>query len=269
MIDQDSRVPNFKRFDLAEPLLDAVTELGFSEPTRVQQCAIPEILQGKNLLVSAETGSGKTLAYLLPLLQILLYNPNAIGTQALILVPTRELAQQIFFLCQQLAQFTDLTISLVMGGEDYRKQQNTLRRSADILIATPGRLLEHLNQGTGNFRQLALMVLDESDRMLDMGFSDAVLGIADACNPKRQTVLFSATLSHYDVVKVADRVLVQYHTIALNHHHDPHPNITQYCVLADDYGHKLNLVAWLLAHESHDKALIFANTRLRAVDIET
>jgi superfamily II DNA/RNA helicase len=232
----------------------------------VQLQAIPPALEHKDLLVSAETGSGKTAAFLLPTLQHLLTSPSGkSGTRALVLTPTRELAQQIFKHCQQLAEFTDLKIGLVTGGDDFRLQQNMLRRNTEIVIATPGRVLELMEQEIPDFSNLEVLILDEADRMLDMGFSEDVLNIANHCNEKRQTLLFSATLTHFGVIKMADKVLKDHKVIALNTLHDGHRNIEQQIVLADDNDHKLKLLTWLLQNETYDKALVFTNSRNQAI----
>ena len=187
--------PAFADFDLAEPLLQAVQKLGFQQPTAVQLAAIPRTLARRDLLVSAETGSGKTVAFLLPTLQQLLATPTeAYGTRALVLVPTRELAKQIYQQCQQLLEFTSLQVGLITGGADFRVQQTLLRKNAEIVIATPGRVLELMEAQTPDFSRLEVLILDEADRMLDMGFSQALQTIASASNPQRQTLLFSATL---------------------------------------------------------------------------
>ena len=151
----DTPQPSFSSLSLAKPLLLAVRKLGFEQPTPVQQQAIPLALEYKDLLVSAETGSGKTAAFLLPTLHHLLSLPSKkFGTRALILVPTRELAQQIFKQCQQLVEFTDLKVGITTGGDDFRLQQNMLRRNTEIVISTPGRLLELMEQETPNFSNL-------------------------------------------------------------------------------------------------------------------
>ncbi|MDD2724455.1 MAG: DEAD/DEAH box helicase [Methylovulum sp.] len=261
---------SFAQLALEEALQAAIAKLGFTQPTPVQQQAIPPALAGKDLLVSAETGSGKTAAFLLPTFQNLLNKPTSLfGTRALILTPTRELASQIFQQCLQLAEFTDIKIGLITGGEDFKQQQGVLRRNADIIIATPGRLLEQIKQHSSDFTHLEVLVLDEADRMLDMGFSDDVLNIAGRCNPERQTLLFSATLTHYGVIKIADKVLKQHQVIALNTLHDGHSNIEQQIVLADDNDHKQRLLAWLLLNDSYDKALVFTNTRNKAIELES
>ncbi len=260
--------PTFPGLKLDDRLLKAIEKLGFETPTPVQLQAIPAILENKDLLVSAETGSGKTAAYLLPTLQKLLASlAKLIGVQALILCPTRELAQQIFGQCQQFSEFTPIKTGLITGGSDFKKQQAALTHDTQIIIATPGRLLEHFQVETHYFQHLSVLILDEADRMLDMGFSDDVLAIAEVCNKQRQTLLFSATLTHFGVIKMADKVLKSHKIIALNTLHDGHSNITQQLILADDHDHKLKLLAWLLEHETYDKALVFANTRLRAKEL--
>ncbi|NOU43715.1 MAG: DEAD/DEAH box helicase [Methyloglobulus sp.] len=242
--------------------------MGFTTPKPVQQQAIPLTLEHKDLLVSAETGSGKTVAYLLPALQQLLAVPaKPPRIQVLILCPTRELAQQIFQQSQQLCEFTALKTGLITGGSDFKKQQALLNNNTDIIIATPGRVLEHFQIENAYFQSLRLLILDEADRMLDMGFSDDVLAIVEQCNKQRQTLLFSATLRHFGVIKIADKMLKSPRVLSLNTIHDGHDNITQQLVLADDHDHKLKLLAWLLEHEPHEKALVFANTRLRAEEL--
>ena len=260
--------PSFSEFGLDDLLIKAINKVGYETPTPVQQQAIPPILEHRDCLVSAETGSGKTAAYLLPVLQhILVSKDKIIGIKALILCPTRELAQQILGQCQHFSEFTTLKAGLITGGSDYKKQESALKHNTDIIIATPGRLMEHLQQESQYFQYLTTLILDEADRMLDMGFSYDVLAIAELCNKQRQTLLFSATLTHFGVIKMADKVLKTPKVIALNTLHDGHNNITQQLVLADDHDHKLKELAWLLQYETYDKALVFANTRLRAQEL--
>lgn len=257
--------PSFSGLSLAKQLLTAIEKMGFVQPTPVQQQTIPLALEFKDLLVSAETGSGKTAAFLLPALHHMLTLPSKKpGMRALVLTPTRELAQQIFKHCQQLTEFTDLKIGLITGGDDFRLQQNMLRRNTEMVIATPGRLLELMEQDIPNFSNLETLILDEADRMLDMGFSEDVLTITNSCNSQRQTLLFSATLTHFGVIKMADKVLKNHDTVTLNTLHDGHRNIEQQIVLADDNNHKLKRLTWLLQNETYDKALIFTNSRIQA-----
>jgi ATP-dependent RNA helicase SrmB len=259
---------SFSGLGLAEPLLAAIKKLGYEKPTPVQEQAIPPALGHHDLLVSAETGSGKTAAFLLPSLQQLLNIPSSQqGTRVLILTPTRELAQQILLNCQQLSQFTDIKSGLVTGGDDFKRQQNLFRKQTEIIVATPGRLQEQLLSDTPpDLSQLDILILDEADRMLDMGFKDDVLAIAKHCNATRQTLLFSATLTHFGVIKIADQILKNHpKTVALNTLHDGHSNIEQQIILADDNEHKQKLLVWLLHNDTYDKALIFTNSRLQAI----
>jgi ATP-dependent RNA helicase SrmB len=255
----------FSDLSLDEQLLSAIDKIGFKQPTPVQKEAIPLALEHKDLLVSAETGSGKTAAFLLPTLHHLLTLPSGkYGVRALILTPTRELAQQVYKHCQQLSEDTELTIGLVTGGDDFKQQQKIFRKNTEIVIATPGRLLELMDQDIPNFDNLEVLILDEADRMLDMGFSEDVLTIANRCNSQRQTLLFSATLTHFGVIKIADKVLKNQKIVALNTLHDGHRNIEQQIALADDNDHKQNLLAWLLQNEPFDKAIVFTNSRIQA-----
>jgi superfamily II DNA/RNA helicase len=257
---------SFNSLALSEALLAAVDRLAYSQPTSVQTQAIPIALEKQDLLVSAATGSGKTLAFLLPVLHQLISLPiQKTGVvRALILAPTRELAAQITDCCQSLIEATELKAGLITGGVDYKRQQSLLRNHCDLVVATPGRLLEHLQQNADCLNRVEFLVLDEADRMLDMGFRDDVLAIAGQCRQNRQTLLFSATLMHYGVLKMADQVLRNYKTLALNSRHSSFANIDQQIILADDNDHKQKLLLWLLDHEKFDKALIFTNTKSTA-----
>lgn len=260
--------PAFTDFAIAEPLLQAVQKMGFTQPTAVQAAAIPRALTRCDLLVSAETGSGKTTAFLLPTIQHLLSNPaEQYGTRALVLVPTRELAKQIYQQCQQLLAFTTLQVGLITGGADFRVQQNMLRNNTEIVIATPGRLLELMAEKTPDFSHLDVLILDEADRMLDMGFSHDLQAIATQCNKQRQTLLFSATLNHEGIIKIAERVLREPEMIGLNTLQDQHNNIEQQVIIADNTEHKQRLLAWLLLNETFVKALVFTNSRAQADNV--
>ena len=263
--DQTPALADFSSFNLHSILAQALAKNGFDKPTQVQQRAIPPILARQNLLVSAKTGSGKTLAFLLPTLNHLLVNANYYaGTRALVLVPTRELGQQIYLQCQQLLDGSPLKAGLITGGEDFKKQQTLLRRNTAVIIATPGRLLELLTLDVAPFENLETLILDEADRMLDMGFSEDVLTIAKHCSEQRQSLLFSATLTHAGVLKMADKLLKRFELIALNTLRDELPHIEQQIVLTDDTAHKQKVLAWLLENETYTKALVFSNSRLQA-----
>lgn len=246
-------------------LLAAIDKLAYQEATPVQETAIPLALAGKDLLVSAQTGSGKTVAFLLPCLEkILQGSGKKYGIQMLILAPTRELAQQITTVCSQLIAETDLEVGMITGSEDFKKQQSLLRRNPAVLVATPGRLLEHLNQDVANFDELKFLILDEADRMLDMGFSPDVLEIAEHCNSQRQTMLFSATLTA-GVLRVAKDLLRNPETVEIHHFRtNQHANIQQQIIPCDDTEHKKKLLLWLLTNEKYKKALVFTNTKVQA-----
>ncbi|MTI12780.1 DEAD/DEAH box helicase [Sansalvadorimonas verongulae] len=253
----------FSDLELHERLLKGLDTLGFDTPTEVQGKTIPEACAGKDLLVSAETGSGKTAAFVLPILNRFL-NTDAprSATRALVLVPTRELARQVLQQCEALGKFTFIEAGMIVGGEDYKTQIKLLRKNPEILIATPGRLLEHMGRKEVDLSDLEVLVLDEADRMLDMGFSEDVLKIESACKKDRQTLLFSATLKQKGMRHVIKQVLKEQHeTLLLSTAQDQHGSIRQQIMLADDPAHKIRIVTWLLKHETFQKAIIFTNTR--------
>lgn len=182
----------FTKLGLSDPLLEAVRTLGFTQPTPIQEKAIPLLLDGRDVIGSAQTGTGKTAAFGLPILQHLADPLPA--PRALILEPTRELAVQTGDMLDKLSQFTKLRNIVVYGGVGYERQREAFRRGVDIVVATPGRLLDHLGQRAVSLKQVRHLVLDEADRMLDMGFMPDVKRIVAECPRQRQTALFSATV---------------------------------------------------------------------------
>ena len=258
----------FNRFKLHGDLLRSLDKLGLKKPTPVQSMAIPAAMQQKDLLVSAETGSGKTLAFMLPTLhRLLMHSDSRIGTRVLILVPTRELARQILEQSLAVAGYTQLKMGLIIGGASFSRQKALLRKNPEIIVATPGRILEHLRNGTPCFDELEVLILDEADKMLDMGFSEDVLAIASACNSRRQNLLFSATLNHKGVRRVASNITTDPQSITLNTIRDQPSNIRQQVMLVDNNGHKIQLLHWLLANENFVQALIFLNSKLATVQL--
>lgn len=250
----------FSSLLLDEPLLDAVEQLGFNEMTEVQALAIPLALEGKDLIVNAKTGSGKTLAYVLPLLQQILDNPQTL-TQALILAPTRELCRQINKQCTLLAQYTDIRTAVIIGGEDPKHQIKALQKYPDIIVATPGRLLEHVAREVIDLDAINILVLDEADRMLAMGFSDEVIMIANLCSEECQTVLYSASFNENKFRELTDKVLHEPEIILVDSARENNQNISQKKILADDNDHKMKLCHYLLQNEDYSKAIIFANKK--------
>ncbi|MFC0669299.1 DEAD/DEAH box helicase [Azotobacter chroococcum] len=255
----------FSQFALHERLLKALAELNFVEPTPVQVAAIPPALEGRDLRVIAQTGSGKTAAFVLPLLNGLIGDARPrVTIRALILLPTRELAQQTLKEVERFSQFTFIKSGLVTGGEDFKVQAALLRKVPDILIATPGRLIEHLNAGHLDLKEVEVLVLDEADRMLDMGFAEDVQRLVEECANRRQTLLFSATTGGSGLREMVAKVLRDPQHLMLNAVSDLSETIRQQIVTADDPAHKEQLVHWLLEHESYCKAIVFTNTRVQA-----
>lgn len=255
----------FTDFSLNERLLKALTALSFDKPTEVQAAALPPAIAGEDLYVIAQTGSGKTAAYVLPILQRLLEDDSqAMAPRALVLSPTRELAQQIHQDIQKLASFTFLRSELVMGGEDFKVQAAKLRKNPDIVVATPGRALEQLNAGGLILSSVQTLVIDEADRMLDMGFSEDVLTIANACPLPRQTMLFSATKGNVGLKRILEEVMTEPRWLELDSVRSDTPAIKQQVIAVDDNAHREALVKWILLNECEGKAIVFTNTRIMA-----
>ncbi len=250
----------FDQYALHDRLLKALEPLNISEPTDVQAQAIPAAISGQDLIVSSETGSGKTAAFLLPTLHKLLQQdaPKS-GTRALILTPTRELCKQVVKHCKQLAAFTHLEVNAITGGHDFKYQRAIFRKNPEVLVATPGRLKEHIERGSPDFSDLEVLILDEADRMLDMGFMDEVMEIAASCNPERQTLLFSATIDSNQYI--GKNLLKDPQTISLASPTQANTSITQKIVLTDDEKHKNKLLLKIIETHEHDKSIIFVNTK--------
>ena len=247
---------------LHSTLQKALHSLEFTTATEIQQKAIPIILDGKDLMASSETGSGKSAAFLLPILNKFIHKPNAAsGTRALILVPTRELTKQLIKQIKQLAQFSSIQAEAITGGSDFKYQKAIFRKNPEIIIATPGRMLEHCQKNTPDLSDLEYLVLDEADKMFELGFNDDVLAITDYRNKARQTLLFSATLHGHDIQRIAQSVLTSPLSLNLNDHQDIQKNIQQQVITADDLGHKEKLTHWLLDNEHYRKAVVFCNTK--------
>ncbi|MFT7559702.1 MAG: ATP-dependent RNA helicase SrmB [Flavobacteriales bacterium] len=244
-------------------LLRAVEKLGFETTTEVQAEAIPAALSGRDIMVSSKTGSGKTAAFLLPMLNRFLADdkPNS-STRALILLPTRELALQTQKMFEHLACFTPIKSGLIIGGEAFKHQVASVRRNPEVLIATPGRLVDHVEKGIVDFSDLEMLVLDEADRMLDMGFHEAMFTIARACNSERQNLLFSATLKH-KAIKVVDELLTDPIRIEIDSRKVGHSNIVEQRILADDDRHKEKLIVALVEEEQAQRVFVFCKTRLQ------
>src|SRR5690554_1274533 len=254
----------FAKLGLHERLLRALNESGFAEPTEVQQQAIPAALQGRDLRVIAHTGSGKTAAFVLPLLQQLLEQENSVpATRVLILVPTRELARQILEDVQSLARYPFFKATMLIGGEGFREQAAELRRVPDILVATPGRLLEHIESGSFPAGEVRWLVLDEADRMLDLGFAEDMQAIIQACHNRQQTLLFSAT-SGRQLREITQNLLVDPAHLMINPQSRMGDATEHQFITAESAAHKEQLLGWLLANEQYRKAIVFTNTKAAA-----
>ncbi|WP_138481399.1 DEAD/DEAH box helicase [Dyadobacter bucti] len=251
---------NFNEFELHEDVLNAVDSMNYQQATPIQEQAIPSILSGKDLLACAQTGTGKTAAYLIPILDKVAHETNE-QTGALILVPTRELAVQIDQQIQGLGYFVGATSIAVYGGNkgpEWDQQKKALTQGADIIIATPGRLIAHLQLGYVSFAHLKHLVLDEADRMLDMGFLSDILKIMSFLPAKRQTLMFSATMPS-KIGELAKRILHNPEEIRLAVSR-PVDRIDQQFYMAKDE-QKLPLLIHLLSEVQNTSMVLFTSRK--------
>jgi ATP-dependent RNA helicase RhlE len=251
----------FTDFDLHRTLVRGLDELGFTEPTPIQRDAIPLALAGRDLLACATTGTGKTAAFLLPVLHRLITTPSR-ATRALVLTPTRELAAQIEAHFRQLAARTPLRAAAVFGGMPMPPQVRALRSGVDVLVATPGRLLDHLQQPHGRLDRLEFLVLDEADRMLDMGFLPDVRRILKHLPLERQTLLFSATMPR-EVAALGREMLRDPVAIDLQRRAAPAAGVSQSAYPVPQE-RKTDLLFELLSGDEIKNALVFTRTKHRA-----
>jgi len=256
---------SFETLNLAQPILRAIAARGYTTPTPIQEQAIPLALAGKDLIGTAQTGTGKTAAFVLPALQRLLV-PSEVrgkGPRILVLTPTRELANQVTDAVRAYGKFMRVRNGAILGGMPYRDQLQLLSAPVDLIVATPGRLIDHLERGRMNLSRLELLVLDEADRMLDMGFSEDVDKIAAAAPEARQTLLFTATMDNA-MAKLASRLLKNPERIDIAPQQITKPQIEQRLHVTDDLGHKNRLLQHLISDTNLTKAIIFAATKMSA-----
>lgn len=258
-------ISSFDEFQLDDMIAKALTFGGFQKPTTIQQLTIPVALEGRDILASAPTGTGKTLAFLLPAIQYLIDFPRRDPgfARVLIMTPTRELAFQIYEQVKMLTQFTDLNCGVITGGINYGSHKETLEKNNDILVATPGRLIEYLNEESFHADEVELLVLDEADRMLDMGFVGEMDRIILEAKRRRQTMLFSATLEGVAISRFSTRALKEPVQLEAEPPRREKNKITQWVHLADDADHKLALLVHLLQQPEFTKVIVFIKTRER------
>ncbi|MCB1106584.1 MAG: DEAD/DEAH box helicase [Chlamydiia bacterium] len=257
---------SFDSLNLHPKILEAIRAAGYSIPTPIQQEVIPQVASGSDIRASAQTGTGKTAAFLLPTLNHLVINPGkgGRGPRALILVPTRELAMQIEVQTRKYCKYLPhLKAVCVVGGVPYHKQIHKIARPHDILIATPGRLIDFLDQKKIELSRVEMLILDEADRMLDMGFVKPVEKIAASTPPKRQTLMFSATMEG-SVVKLSEKLLKEPKEITIHAKHSKNENIQQTIHHADDRAHKNRLLNHILSQDGVENAIVFTSTKRHA-----
>ncbi len=253
----------FEQFDLDSELLASINELGYKKPTSIQELVIPKAMIGKDILASAPTGTGKTAAFLLPIAQHLLDYPRTKPgfPRVLILTPTRELAIQIGQDSEQIAKLTKIKTGVITGGVNYGSHDDILNSTTDVLVATPGRLLEYIENEQFDAREIEILVLDEADRMLDMGFSEAINRIVGEARWRKQTMLFSATLEGAGVIRFAKEVLTEPEFLESSPSRKEKAKIHQWLHIADSSEHKLKLLINTLKQEGVERAVVFANKR--------
>lgn len=260
-----SETTSFESLNLNPAILRALAEVGYTAPTPIQAQAIPEAMAGHDLLASAQTGTGKTAAFILPALN-LLATPHPVrsrGPRILVLTPTRELAGQVNTEARQYGKFIRARCVSIVGGMPYPLQNKLLSQPIDILVATPGRLLDHMERGRIDMSRLQMLILDEADRMLDMGFMPDVERICKALPDSRQTLLFSATLDN-SIARIAHQILHEPKTIQIAAQKEKHANIEQRLHFVDDMNHKNKLLEHLLIGAEVNQAIVFTSTKRHA-----
>jgi superfamily II DNA/RNA helicase len=256
---------SFESLNLHPAILRAIEEAGYSNPTPIQAQAIPEVIAGHDLLASAQTGTGKTAAFTLPALNLLAtpHESRSRGPRILVLVPTRELAAQVNESARKYGKYIRARTVSIVGGMPYPLQNKLLSQPLDILVATPGRFIDHLERGRIDTSRLQMLILDEADRMLDMGFMPDVERICEALPAERQTLLFSATLDG-NIGRIARDILRNPKTIEIAQQKEKHANIEQRLHYVDDMTHKNKLLEHLLIAPEVNQTIIFTSTKRHA-----
>ncbi len=250
---------DFASLGLSEPVLRAVADRGYLEPTSIQTRTIPLLLEGRDIIGGSQTGTGKTAAFVLPVLTRLKKHG---ALRCLILEPTRELAQQVFQFFKDYGKYLDMRVALLHGGVGYGSQRDTLRKGADVVVATPGRLLDHLSQKALDFGKIEFLILDEADRMLDMGFIPDVRRIIAKCPRRRQSLLFSATVSPA-LEKLASWLLHKPVRITVGSGTSAADTVS-HAIYPVDSRQKFDLLLALLKKDEFHSVIIFSRTKVGA-----
>ncbi|SLM62069.1 MULTISPECIES: ATP-dependent RNA helicase SrmB [Dickeya] len=260
---------HFSEFDLDDSLLNALSDMGFSRPTAIQAAAIPPAMEGRDVLGSAPTGTGKTAAYLLPMLQHLLDFPRKKSgpPRILILTPTRELAMQVADQARALAAHTHLDIATITGGVAYMNHAEVFSENQDVVVATTGRLLQYIKEENFDCRAVETLILDEADRMLDMGFAQDIEHIAGETRWRKQTLLFSATLEGDAIKDFAERLLNDPVEVEADPSRRERKKILQWYYRADTIEHKTALLAHLLKQPDVTRSIVFVRKRERVHEL--
>ncbi|GGB56393.1 ATP-dependent RNA helicase SrmB [Shewanella inventionis] len=260
----------FEDFQLDPSLLESLKAMGHNSPTTIQQQTIPLAMDQRDILARAPTGTGKTASFLLPALQHLIDFPRRFEGQAriLVLTPTRELASQIHRYACHLATGLDFNIAIITGGVPYGPQEEALEDNIDLLIATPGRLMEYLDKDKFDATEVEILIIDEADRMLDMGFSSVVQTIAIEAQGRKQNMLFSATLEGNGVNRFARELLNDPVMIDVESPRSEKAKVHQWIHLADDSAHKFALLCHILRQENVKRAIVFVKTREIVASLE-
>ncbi len=263
-------IRNFADLELDNNLIEAINDMGYERPTQIQAEAIPHALNGRDLLASAPTGTGKTAAFVLPALQFLQDFPRrkAGPARILILTPTRELAMQVAEQARALAKNTSLKIVTITGGVMYQDHADILATTQDIVVATPGRLMEYIEAERFDCRAIEWLILDEADRMLDMGFGPIVDRLSGECRWRKQTLLFSATLEGKGVEGFTADLLNDPAEIDAQPSRRERKKITQWYYRADTLDHKVELLKHLLTEQA-ERSIVFIKTRERLAELRS
>nr|WP_024965427.1 ATP-dependent RNA helicase SrmB [Pantoea sp. IMH] len=262
-------VTTFSELELDESLLNALQEKGFTRPTAIQAAAIPPALEGRDVLGSAPTGTGKTAAYLLPALQHLLDFPRKKSgpPRILVLTPTRELAMQVADQARELAKHTHLDIATITGGVAYMNHAEVFSENQDVVVATTGRLLQYIKEENFDCRAVETLILDEADRMLDMGFAQDIETIAAETRWRKQTLLFSATLEGEAIQDFSERLLNEPVEIEADPARRERKKILQWYYRADDIKHKTAMLIHLLKQPEATRSIVFVRKRERVHEL--